>query len=87
MSDRIGRATVRFAQATRKHRIGKAHALAALADAGNPAIVPARDGQSDDRLVFVGVDDRGVELEVIAIQLPEYLFIIHVMPYNYRRKS
>lgn len=76
---------VRFAQAARKHRIGKAHALAAMENAGNPKIVPASDGESDDRLVFVGVDDRGVELEVIAVQLADYLFVIHVMPTQYRR--
>lgn len=76
---------VRFAQAARKHRIGKAHALAAMENADDPKIVPASDGQADDRLVFIGVDDRGVELEVIAIQLPDYLFVIHVMPTQYRR--
>ena len=76
---------VRFAQAARKHRIGKAHALAAMENAGEPKIVPAGDGQADDRLVFVGVDDRGVELEVIAVQLPDYLLVIHVMPTQYRR--
>jgi len=25
-------------------------------------------------------------LEVIGIELPDYLLIIHVMPYSYRRK-
>jgi len=31
------------------------------------------------------VDDRGIELEIIAIQLPAFLYIIHVMPTQFRR--
>jgi hypothetical protein len=46
---------------------------------------PARSETLDDRLVFVGVDDRGVELEIVAIQLPGFLYIIHVMPTQFRR--
>ncbi len=38
----------------------------------------------DDQLVFIGLDDRGVELEVIAVQMPEYLLILPLMPYQYR---
>lgn len=59
---------VRFTTSARKHRIGKARALQAMAAAGDPA-------------------DRGVELEVIAVQQPDYLLVIHVMPYAYRRSS
>lgn len=76
---------VRFAQSARKHRIGKGHALAALENAGDPVVVPALSDDLDDRLVFVGVDDRGVELEIIAVQLPNFLFVIHVMPTMFRR--
>jgi len=78
---------VRFAQSARRHRIGKARALAAMEDAGEPVAVSARDGQADDRLAFVGADDRGVKLEVIAVQMPDYLYVSHVMPYLYRRRG
>ena len=61
--------------------------MAAITDAGEPLVAPARDGQTDDRLVFVGKDDRGVELEVIAVQLPNYLYVIHVVPYRYWRRG
>jgi len=47
-------------------------------------VVQARQGEADDRLVFIGLDDRGVELEVIAVQMPEYLLILPVLPYQYR---
>jgi hypothetical protein len=79
------RVRVRFAQAARRHRLGKAHILAAMEEAGDPKIIPAVEGQADDRLLFIGLDDRGVELEVIAVQLPDYLFVIHAMPTHYRR--
>ena len=36
--------------------------------AGEPESVPA-EGDLDDRLVWVGPDDRGVVLEVIAVDL------------------
>lgn len=74
---------VRFTQAARKHRIGKNRALHAMTDAGEPTVVPADN--ADDRLVYLGRDDRGVELEVIAVQMPDYLLVLHVMPTHYRR--
>lgn len=48
---------------------------------------PEEDG---DALVYVGVDDRGVELEVIAVpddKNPTGITVIHAMPTSYRRKS
>jgi hypothetical protein len=75
---------VRFTQSARKHRIGRAHALAAMEAAGEPEVVSAVEGL-DPRLVWVGPDDRGVVLEVIGVDLPDYLLIIHVMPVALRR--
>jgi hypothetical protein len=37
-------------------------------------------------LRWIGIDDRGLELEIIAVVTPEYLLVIHVMPYRFRRK-
>jgi len=31
-------------------------------------------------LLWVGTDDRGVELEIVAAVLPELYLVIHVMP-------
>jgi hypothetical protein len=36
-------------------------------------------------LVWIGEDDRGIELEITAVHLPEYLLVIHVMPRALRR--
>lgn len=52
--------------------------------AGEPERVPA-DGDLDDRLLWVGPDDRGIVLEVMAVDLPDYLLVIHAMPVTLRR--
>ena len=46
--------------------------------------MPAQEGL-DQRLVWVGEDDRGMELEIVALDLPEVLVVIHVMPTALRR--
>jgi len=58
-----------------------------MANAGAPTRIPASSDEEDDRLLYIGTDDRGVELEIIAIQLEDdRLFVIHVMPTHYRRR-
>lgn len=52
--------------------------------AGEPERVPA-DGDLDDRLLWVGPDDRGIVLEVMAVDLPGCLLVIHAMPVALRR--
>jgi hypothetical protein len=44
-----------------------------------PTLVPATDA-FDKRLVWVGEDDRGIELEIVALALPDTVVVIHVMP-------
>ncbi|HEY2042433.1 MAG TPA: hypothetical protein VGH11_07115 [Jatrophihabitans sp.] len=44
--------------------------------------------QIGDQLLFVGVDDRGIELEIIAVpdnRNPETLAVIHAMPTEFRK--
>lgn len=60
--------------------------LAAMEAAGEPERVPA-DGDLDDRLLWVGPDDRGIVLEVMAVDLPDYLLVIHAMPVALRRNG
>ncbi|HEU0128217.1 MAG TPA: hypothetical protein VFQ48_06395 [Pseudonocardiaceae bacterium] len=45
---------------------------------------PATD-DLDARIEWVGLDDRGIELEVIAVELLDLWLIIHVMPTALRR--
>ena len=72
---------VRVARSGRKHRIGVAHILEAMIDAGEPTI----DG---DALVFIGRDGRGVELHIIAVpddRREDGLTVIHCMPNEWRK--
>lgn len=39
----------------------------------------------DARLVWIGPDDRGVELEIVALDLEDEVIVIHVMPTSLRR--
>ncbi len=75
---------VRFTRSARKHRIGRAHALHVIATV-TPTEVAATD-EFDARRVWLGPDDRGVDLEVVALVLPTELLVIHVMPTALRRK-
>ena len=54
-------------------------------DTSVPKDVPGV-GEFDPRKVWVGVDDRGLELEIVAVVLPGELRVIHVMPTALRRK-
>jgi len=69
---------VRITRSARKHRIGNAHILAAMIDAGEPTA----DG---DTLVYVGRDDRGAELRIVAVpnDRGDGLAVIHCMPTSY----
>jgi hypothetical protein len=50
-----------------------------------PRDVPATD-EFDARKVGLRADDRGVDLEIVAVVLPDELLIIHAMPSALRRK-
>ncbi len=43
------------------------------------------DGFPDPRVEWVGVDDRGLELEIVGVKQATFVLVIHVMPANYRR--
>lgn len=74
---------MRFARSARKHRIGRARVLHVLGTAV-PTRYPATE-DLDPRVEWIGEDDRGLELEVIAIELPAMWLVIHVMPTALRR--
>ena len=75
---------IRFAQSARKHRIGKARAMFVMEN--NPFQTLARD---DDKVqqIWVALDDRDLELEVIAVVLVNCLLVTHVMPTALRRRE
>ena len=49
-----------------------------------PERVPATD-VADARLAGVGLDDRGIELEIVALDLEDAVVVLHVMPTGLRR--
>ncbi len=49
-----------------------------------PQAVPATD-VADARLVWIGPDDRGIEMEIVALDLDDAVVILHVMPTGLRR--
>lgn len=43
--------------------------------------------RGEDEYLWVGADDRGVTLEVVAVVVENHLLLVlHVMPRRYRRK-
>ncbi len=60
-------------RSARKHRIGRVHAHAHalyVIQAAAHTRHPATD-DLDTRIEWIGPDDRGVELEIIAVELPD----------------
>ncbi|MGH9060895.1 MAG: hypothetical protein ACRDZY_15500 [Acidimicrobiales bacterium] len=81
---------VRFAQAARRHRIGRASVRWMLAHSA-PTGITTRQGTPGWR--WVGPDERDRQLEVVAVEVqsdrdPEpVLLVIHVMPTHFHRES
>ncbi len=74
---------VRWYRSARRHRIGKAHAMHVITTT-EPIAIPATT-TLDARLVWIGKDDRGLELAIVALDLPEAIIVIHVMPTDLKR--
>lgn len=69
---------VEFAQSARRHRIGRGRVLAVLADPVVVLNVPdARNREG--RIVFLGDDETGRALEVMAVVTERGLLVIHAM--------
>lgn len=85
MSDNTSRWEIRFTQSARRHRIGRASARHVLATT-DPT--PVTTGSGADAWLYVGPDERGRELEIVALEVADagqpYLLVIHVMPTQLR---
>ena len=80
MYDILDMTGIRVVRSGRRHKVGVAHIVAVM-NTVNPV-------QVGDQLLFVGVDDRGIELEIIAVpddRNPETLAVIHAMPTDLRK--
>jgi hypothetical protein len=66
-----------WTRSSRRHRIGRAHARHVIGTT-QPTSLTTADGSA--ALLWVGLDDRGLELEIVAVILPDCHLVMHVMP-------
>ncbi len=78
MSCNIGMVLIEFTQSARKHRIGRARVRQVLVDPVVETVLPAGSGLQE-RLVFLGDDESGRALEVMAVRTDRGLLVIHAM--------
>ena len=78
------RTNIRFTSDARKHKIGAAHARFVIEN--SVAVRTPGQNEFEHRLFWVGVDNRGLELEIAGIEFEDEILIIHVMPMNFRRR-
>ncbi len=73
---------IRWARSATKHRISRKRSAHVVQTATAILSQPAPSGSTlaADRLVFIGEDEDGTLLEVIAIETDSGLLIIHAMP-------
>ncbi len=74
---------IRFTRSSRKHRIGRKSAYHLIAMTAANVTTDPETG--DTTLSWIGNDDRGRELEIVAIERPDCYLVIHVMPTHYRK--
>jgi hypothetical protein len=75
------RIEVRFALSARRHRLGRGRVVAVM-----DTTTPVPHGAPDERRwMWIGRDTTGLEIEVLAVELPDCLLVIHAMPARFRR--
>ena len=75
---------VRIISGARKHGLSRRRIQQALDRHGVAETILGTT--TDPKIRFVGVDERGVEIEVVAVVLPSLLLVIHAMPTRYRER-
>ena len=76
---------IRCAQSARKHRIGKARVNYVMEN-NSHIVISSQEGEKV-QWVLIAKDDRGLELEIVAVVLEDYLLVTHVMPTTLRRRK
>ena len=74
---------VRITSGARKHGISRRRIEEALRS--QVLSDTTRSETTDPKIRYVGIDNRGEEIEIVAVVLPGLLLIIHAMPTRYRR--
>ena len=76
---------LRFSQSARRHRIGRASARHVIDTIEATQTISTTTGEM--LWAWVGDDERGRELEIVAVEKPGALVVIHVMPTSLRRRE
>lgn len=74
---------IRFTRGSRKHRIGRKSAYHVIAMTA--ADITSDDQTGETTLSWVGPDERGRDLEIVALERADCFLVIHVMPTHYRK--
>ena len=82
MAHNIADVEYRFTQSARKHRIAKGRALFVI-DNYLPEEIP-HFIPGEQKMFWRGLDNRGLELEIVGIQIDTIVLVIHVMPSKFR---
>ena len=75
---------LKFAQSSRKHKIGQER-ITHVINTYEGNYLPRR--YFDQKIIWVGHDFKGLELEVIAVELDDHYLVIHAMPKIFRRRN
>ena len=75
---------LKFAQSSRKHKIGRER-ITYVINTYEASYLAKRF--FEQKVIWVGHDFKGLELEVIAVELEDHYFVIHAMPKLFRRKN
>lgn len=79
---------IRFARSASRHGIAEDRVRHVIEQCSDPIYPPLDESGADDRILFLGPDQHGVPLEVLAIELAGgELLVIHAMKLRrrYRR--
>jgi hypothetical protein len=72
---------IRWARSATRHRIARRRSRFVIEHSGLWFRIPPAPGEDDERLLYLGDDEDGVALEVMAVELRDgALFVIHAMP-------
>ena len=71
---------IKWARSATKHRVARAGSAFVIEHCGLVFRMPPPAGQLDERLLFLGDDEEGMPLEVMAVELEAgKLYVIHAM--------
>lgn len=76
---------IRFTKNAGVHKIGQSHVLFVIEN-NEPVRMPVLFDY-ESKLFWIGIDDRGLDLEIIGIESEEEVFIIHVMPITFIKRG